>query len=78
MISNVEIYGLAESVRASKYPMSVDVSLLNDEVTGRVEKLAQSPKGEGHDNFLNGIIVQFDLTLWYEADSENDHQLQTA
>lgn len=72
MIDNVKVYGLPESVKASKYPMSVDISTLTDEITGRVEKLAQSPKGEGHDNFLNGIVVQFDLSFtvkaWTEAE----------
>ena len=72
MISKVRVYGLAESIRASKYPMSVDVSTLPFGVTERVVKLAQSPKGEGHDNFLNGIVVQFDLAFtvkaWTEAE----------
>lgn len=72
VVSNVEVYGLNESIKASKYPMSVDIGKLNYELTSTVMKLAQSKKGEGHDNFLNGIIVQFDLTLtnkaWVEAE----------
>lgn len=71
-ISNVEIYGLFESIKASKYPMAVDAESCTDEMTATVIKLAQSPKGSGHDNFLNGIIVQFDLTFsikaWVEAE----------
>lgn len=71
-VSNVEVYGLNESIKASKYPMSTDVSTLNSDITPTVIKLAQSKKGEGHDNFLNGIIVQFDLTFtvkaWTEAE----------
>ena len=46
--------------------------MLNDDVTKGILALAQSEMGEGHDNFLNGIIVQFDLTYtikaWTEAE----------
>lgn len=71
VISNVKIYGLADSIKASKYPMSVDVSSLNCELTDTVKKLGSAKPGTGHDNFLTGIIAQFDLTFtikaWYEA-----------
>ena len=71
-ISNIKVYGLEESVKRSKYPMSIDIESLNDEITTTVTKLATSKKGEGDDNFLNGIIVQFDLTFsikaWVEAE----------
>lgn len=63
MITRVEVYGLRESIRASKYPKAVDVNAVNDEMTKTVVNLASCGLGEGHDNFLNGIIVQFDLTL---------------
>lgn len=72
VVSNVKVYGLRDSIKASKYPMSTDITKLNDEMTSTVVKLAQSKKGEGHDNFLNGIVVQFDLTFtvkaWVEAE----------
>lgn len=72
VVSNVRVYGLEESIMASKYPMSVDISTLNSDVTPRVIALAQSEKGEGHDNWLLGVVVQFDLTLtikaWTEAE----------
>lgn len=63
MINNVEIYGLKESIKASKYPMSVDINELNNDITHTVIKLGNAPKGSGHDNFLKGIVVQFDLTM---------------
>jgi hypothetical protein len=51
--------------------MSVYVDACTDEITETVRKLATAEKGSGHDNFLNGIIVQFDLTFslkaWVEA-----------
>ena len=70
LIDNVKVYGLENSIKASKYPMSVDLSKLNSELTPTVIKLAQSQKGEGHDNWLNGIIVQFDLTFTIKAWTE--------
>jgi len=72
VVSNVNVYGLEESVKGSKYPMAVDLSKVTDEVTERTVKLAGAKAGSGHDNFLNGIIVQFDLTFtnkaWVEAE----------
>ncbi len=69
--SNTKVYGLDESIVRSKYPKAIDVSELNAEITPGILALAQSDMGEGHDNFLNGIIVQFDLTYsikaWVEA-----------
>ena len=71
-MSQIKVYGLEESIRASKYPMSTDISLLTDEITDTVRGLGQAPVGSGHDNYLNGIICQFDLTLtvkaWTEAE----------
>lgn len=71
VISRVHVYGLEESVRGSKYPMATDLSKVSEDVTPTVVKLATSKQGEGHDNFMNGIIVQMDLTLtnkaWVEA-----------
>lgn len=70
-VSNVEVYGLTESVKASRYPMSTDISKCSDEITDNTIKLATCPMGSGHDQFLTGIIVQFDLTFslkaWTEA-----------
>jgi hypothetical protein len=67
IISNVQVYGFNESVKASKYPMSVDISKLNDNLTPRATSLAQCEKGTGHDNWLNGVIVQFDLKFTIKA-----------
>ena len=71
VVSNVKVFGLDDSVKASKYPMSVNINSLSDEITDTVKKLGSSGTGEGHDQFLTGIIVQFDLTFslkaWTEA-----------
>lgn len=63
MITNVNVYGLENAIKCSKYPMSVDISTLNTDITNTVKKLGKAQKGSGHDNFLKGIIVQFDLTM---------------
>lgn len=72
VISNVQVYGLENAIRASKFPMSVDISKLNSEVTKTVVTLGSSRAGEGHDQFLTGIVAQFDLTFtvkaWTEAE----------
>ena len=72
IIHDVKVFGLNESVKASKYPMSSDVNSCNAELTDTAKKLAKSEKGSGHDQFLTGIIVQFDLKFrvkaWVEAE----------
>ena len=71
-ISNTCVYGLDESIARSKYPMVTDTLEANSDVTPTVLKLATCEKGSGHDNWLNGVVVQFDLTYtvkaWTEAE----------
>lgn len=72
LVTNWFVYGLEDSIRASKYPMATDIKNCTTDITKTVTRLAQCGKGEGHDNFLNGIIAQFDLTFtvkaWTEAE----------
>ena len=72
ILSNVEVFGIERAFKASKYPMSTDISSLNGEITDRIKTLATTDKGEGHDNFLLGIIVQFDLTFTVKAWTEEE------
>ena len=67
MIKNWNVYGLEESVKASKYPMAVDIDRCTSEITKNTKKLAQCQTGTGHDQFLTGVIVQFDLTFSIKA-----------
>lgn len=62
-IENVEIYGLEQSIRASKFPMAVDVNKCTSDIKPMTKQLGRVATGTGHDNFLKGIIVQFDLTM---------------
>ena len=70
-VSNVHVYGLDEAIRAAKYPKAVELDGLTAELTKGIKACSTCPTGTGHDNFLKGIIVQFDLTLsekaWPEA-----------
>ncbi|MBR1526309.1 MAG: hypothetical protein IJ640_06580 [Prevotella sp.] len=71
-VHNAKVFALADSIRRAKFPMATDVNALNTELTKGIKALAQSGRGEGHDQFLTGIIVQFDLTFsnkaWVEAE----------
>lgn len=62
-MKNIKVFGLEDSIKASKYPMSVDVDKCNSEIIDTTRKLGNVQTGTGHDNFLKGIIVQFDLTF---------------
>lgn len=76
-IDNVFVYGLDKAIIASGYPMSDKVNpckFPKRVVTGgdmkRAKLLGNAPIGCGHDCYLKGIIVQFDLTLTKQAWSE--------
>lgn len=72
IISNVNVYGLEESLKASKYPFAVNTEDCNTDITPRTKQLGGCQGGQGHDTFLHGIVVQFDLTFtnkaWVEAE----------
>ena len=72
VVSNVNIYGLEESVKGTKVPVQMDYNAKNEEVTERNVRVAQGESGIGQDYFLNGVIVQFDLTFtnkaWVQAE----------
>lgn len=72
VISNLHIYGFYNAIRGSKFPMITDISKATPEITERTYSLAQSKVGSAHDQYLTGIIVQFDLTFtvkaWTEAE----------
>ena len=71
-ITNTEVYGLERAIRTAKYPKAVDIDKLNADLTPGIKACLTCPTGEGHDNALKGIIVQFDLTFsnkaWVEAE----------
>lgn len=73
-IKNVKVAFLEESIIRSGYPMQfgepkdlyygdgyIDPDAKSDSDKKRADKLSNTPVGSGHNNFLKGIIVQFDL-----------------
>lgn len=81
-ITSTAVYGLRASLIASAYPMAAEepkelttFDLYSNEPRkedlARAIRLGNSPVGSGHDNFLNGIIVQFNMSapvkIWTEA-----------
>lgn len=62
-IVNARVYDLDESIAASKYPMQTEANPRNTDLTPTAVKLAQSRPGEGHDNWLHGVRVAFDITM---------------
>lgn len=69
-IENVKVYDLEESIKASKYPMATNTDRCTFDITKTVLSLGNSPQGQGHDNFLQGIRVAFDLTFSNKAWTE--------
>lgn len=79
-ITNVNVYGIENAVLVSRYPMIADVEKWHDEMTreehkkayNTAYKLATTPVGAAHDQFLTGITVTFDVTgtiqWWQEAE----------
>lgn len=72
IINHPVVYGLNRSVVVSKYAMTTDTETCTDEITQGVDIRGRCIAGTGHNNFLCGIIVQFDLTFtikaWTEAE----------
>ena len=64
-VSNIKIYDLEESVIASRNAMRLTPPEYTQEEfkqsLERAKKLAKTPNGSGHQTFLSGIRVSFDL-----------------
>lgn len=75
-ITNLQVYDMNNSIRASGYPMQAFLDFdaqhryIDDLDWKRAVSLASRESSEGHDNFLSGIVVSFDLTctikMWTE------------
>lgn len=75
-ITNLQVYDMNNAIRASGYPMKAYLDFdaqhryIDDLDWKRAMSLASHASSEGHDNFLSGIIVSFDLTctvkMWTE------------
>lgn len=81
VVSNWHVVDMDESIVASGYPMyktlpqfnvKNDFPSVGEKSCKRAEHLATVPCGSGHDCFLKGILVSFDLTatvkMWMQAE----------
>jgi hypothetical protein len=72
IVSNAKVYGLEESIRRAKFPKITNTDGLSSDLTPGIKSLAQADRGSGHDCWLKGVVVQFDLTFtnkaWVEAE----------
>lgn len=72
-IKNTFVYGLDHAIKASGNPMRtvIDSSEVTEKDISRAIKLGATKQGEGHDNYLKGILVQLDVTAplywWKQA-----------
>lgn len=72
-MSNTVVYGLEHAIKASGNPMrtTIDTGEVTEKDILRAEKLGACLGGQGHDNFLKGVIVQVDIVAplywWKEA-----------
>ena len=72
-VSNWKVYELEESILASAYPMRTNTERkeMTEKDVKRAISLANS-QGGGHNQFLSGILVAFDLTcsnkMWVEVE----------
>lgn len=62
-IGNAVVYDLYESIAASKYPMQTEPDPTKTDLTETSVKLAQCKMGTGHDNWLCGVRVAFDISM---------------
>lgn len=70
LIQNVRLYNLANAVRGAKFPMALDTNKMTTEMTKMTFVLGNAKPASGHDCFLKGIQIVFDLTWSVKASVE--------
>lgn len=70
-ITNTQVYGIERAVKASGNPMRtvIETGEATENDYLRAQKLGRTKGGEGHDNFLKGILVQLDVSaplFWWK------------
>lgn len=78
-IKHVHVYGINETLSYARFPMlpldKPELAFQEEEgnkTLGRAKRLGNTPIGSGHDNFLKGITVVFDVDftnkVWVQAE----------
>jgi hypothetical protein len=82
-IYNIEVHGLERSLKASGNPMTLGqpnttMPITTDADVVRGKRLGQAARGSGHDNFLSGIVVWFDVKypLYWSPEFQRYHFAQ--
>lgn len=81
-IKHVHVYGMDESLAYARFPMlplnKPEIAFQEEaegKTLGRAKRLGNTPIGSGHDNFLQGITVVFDIDftnkVWVQAERYN-------
>lgn len=76
-IGKTEVYGVDYAVKASGNPMRTAFNReeVNEKDFLRASKLGSCKGGEGHDNYLKGCVVEFDVTapLYWRKEAQRYH-----
>ena len=70
LVSNVKVYNLGNAVRGAKFPMALDTTKMTNEIKPVTLSLGNAKPASGHDCFLKGIQVVFDLKWTVKASVE--------
>lgn len=71
LVTKARVYDLQESVCAARYSHAAPEHC-SSAITPKTIRLAQAPAGSGHDCFLKGIRVSFDLRITLKAWAEGE------
>lgn len=79
-ISDVSVYNSLQAFEASGFPMQTGkpISECGNEVPKRAYSLGRAEMGSGHDNYLSGILVSFDVKypLYWSPEFQRYHFAQ--
>jgi len=81
-IKNIQVFSLDRASLAAGNPMTTGeintIKPLSIEDSKRFNKLGKAASGSGHDNFLKGIIVQFDVKYpqYWTSEAQRYHWLE--
>lgn len=70
LVSNVKVYNLGNAVRGAKFPMALDTTKMTNEIKPITLSLGNAKPASGHDCFIKGIQVVFDLKWTVKASVE--------
>ena len=70
LVQNARVYNLGNAIRGGKFPMALNTNKMTTEIKPVTLALGNAKPASGHDCFLKGIQVVFDLTWTVKASVE--------